>query len=262
MSYDNCLGLDYCNPLFFHYTIGVRGEVMKRFEQFLNKGHNKRILDIGTGTGEFLGLIHHLYQDYDQMIGIDASSRMIDMANTRNQHDKISFQVMDASNLEFKDDSFDLVTLSNSLHHLDDIPGILSEMKRVVKKDGYILINEMISNKLDAMQESHKLLHHFAAKIDRLNGDTHRETYTDSEILSIVKDTGLQMDDFWYLEVERRKTNTKEELEHITNLINRVFERVPEENKNDLLEEKNRIEEYIKSNGYDGATSLLVVLKK
>lgn len=97
---------------------------------------NKKILDIGCGTGEFAGLFSKF--DY---YGIDISERYIRYAAKRK---KGNFKVMDAARLEFPDDSFDYILIMAILHHLDNdkINQVLSEAKRVIKPGGKILAME------------------------------------------------------------------------------------------------------------------------
>ncbi len=236
---------------------------MEQLKKFLEDTNKKTFLDIGTGAGNFVGFIDELYKGYDKIIGIDLWERGIEAAKKRNENEKVSFEIMDASKMKYEDNSFDVVCLSNSLHHLEDIPLILNEMRRVLKKDGYIIINEMLNNDLDEMQLSHLKLHHFSAKIDRLSGDIHNETYSKDEVLEKIQDgTGLNVFDIWELDVPRREENSEEEMDYLNNIMDRVMARVPEEHKEELEKEKEEIKKYINEHGYDGCTSLLVLLTK
>jgi len=236
---------------------------MEKFKKFLNDTKKKTFLDIGTGAGNFVQFIAEMYEDYDSILGIDTYEKGIEAANKRNENDRIKFEVMDAYNNKYKDNSFDVVCLSNSLHHFNDVQGIIKEMARLVKKDGYIIFNEMMSDNLDAMQISHKKLHHLSAKIDRLNGDVHNETYTKDEILNkIQENTGLFIYDSWEVDVPRRKENSEEELKYIFNILDRVMTRVPETHQEEISKDAEGIKTYIQENGYDGCTSLLAVATK
>jgi len=236
---------------------------MEKLKQFLREQNKKTFLDIGTGTGGFIDFIKSIYNEFESFEGIDVVKQAVDFANKNSDDERIQFKVMDAYEMEYSDNSFDVVCLSNSLHHLKDISKMLTEMGRVVKDDGFILINEMISNDLDEMQMSHLKLHHFSAKIDRYLGDIHNDTFTDQQIIDkLTNETNLRVEYARFLEVPRRTENTTEEKEHIANIMERVFDRTPKEYIETLLPEKEEIKEYISKNGYDGATSLVAVLKK
>lgn len=97
----------------------------------------KITLDIGCGTGEFAPLFAR--HDYT---GIDISPRYIEYAAARRPKGK--FRVMDATNLEFADNSFDCVLIMGVLHHLgdDEVEKVLAEAKRVTRPGGTISITE------------------------------------------------------------------------------------------------------------------------
>ncbi|QMS85130.1 class I SAM-dependent methyltransferase [Candidatus Xianfuyuplasma coldseepsis] len=236
---------------------------MNRLKEFLESTQKKTFLDIGTGTGNFIHQITSMYEEYESFIGIDTSARLIEMATKHTPNDKVSFIEMDAYDMTFPDNHFDVVCLSNSLHHLSNIPQMFQAMKRVLKEDGYILIQEMIKDQLSEMQQSHKLMHHFAARIDRLSGDTHYETFTEQEIIDILgSQEGLSIDQEWILDVPRHKENSKEELDYIYNILERVMSRVPEDHQEEFIKEKEQVKQYIEKHGYDGCPSVFAVLKK
>lgn len=237
---------------------------MEKLKSYLNKEQKKTFLDIGTGGGNFIHLIDSIYPDYEKMMGIDTFDRAIEMAEKHfADNDRVTFEVMDAYKMKYPDNSIDVVMLSNSLHHLKDINEMLLEMRRILKNDGFIIINEMLADNLDAMQESHKMLHHFAAEIDRLHGDTHNETFTKKEIEKhLTTQTKLKILESWNMNVPRRKENSKEELEHILELLERVSSRFPEEKVEELTIKKENIKNYILKNGYDGCTSMITILTK
>jgi ubiquinone/menaquinone biosynthesis C-methylase UbiE len=55
--------------------------------------------------------------------------------------------------MEFESGSIDLVSLSNTLHHLPIKEKVLSGIKRVLKPRGIVLINEMICNNQSEKQK-------------------------------------------------------------------------------------------------------------
>lgn len=77
--------------------------------------------------------------------GIDISEDSINSARERAAEagfaDRSSFQVMDAENMVFEDDFFDVIVCSGVLHHLD-LPNAYKELSRVLKPGGKILCGE------------------------------------------------------------------------------------------------------------------------
>lgn len=92
------------------------------------------ILDVGCATGNFLKSTR-LY--FNRCCGIDISNYAIELANVDN--DGIRFSRQDATNLDFNDDSFDVVTCLDTLEHIEDLNKALVEIKRVLKNDGIFL---------------------------------------------------------------------------------------------------------------------------
>src|SRR5512138_1260436 len=102
-----------------------------------------RVLDVATGSGGFLHFLLEGLQDYHEIIGVDNNTRGREAFEAAFQ-DKpnIRFELQDAGRLDLDDSSFDLVCISNSLHHLDPVT-VLREMRRVVRPGGTLLLSEM-----------------------------------------------------------------------------------------------------------------------
>jgi len=100
-----------------------------------------RVLDVCCGTG---AQVFYYAQKGVIAIGIDLDPNMLKLArkNGRKQgSSNVSFQMADAQNLPFKDNFFDYVSISFALHEKERAARdkIISEMKRVVKKDGALI---------------------------------------------------------------------------------------------------------------------------
>lgn len=235
---------------------------MKKLGAFLNQFDSLRILDVGTGNGNFIKIIQSLTDKFDEIIGIDTLEIAIETSKKNFNDERIKFIKMDAFDMDFDDNVFDLVCLSNSLHHLSDVNGMLQEMTRVLKPGGYLLVNEMMSDKLNPRQKSHQQIHHFAAEIDREMGGTHNDTFKAKEILNtLTKECVLNIKDAWDLKFERNETNSKEEIEWLCNTIDRVQTRISNPERVEYYFNKGeKIKNYIKRVGFDSATQLIVVM--
>lgn len=98
---------------------------------------NKSVLCIGCGSGEECE--YFFKQGVKRVVGIDISSNLI--KNAKKSYPEIEFQVMDMEELEFSDNSFDYVYSSLALHYVKDWTKPLSEIHRVLKKDGIFLFS-------------------------------------------------------------------------------------------------------------------------
>lgn len=99
-----------------------------------------RILEVGVGTGLSLGY----YAAGSEVHGIDLSEEMLRRARSKVAERGLghvkSLQVMDACRLGFGDRSFDAVTAQFLITLVPDPEGALSEMERVLKPGGEIVL--------------------------------------------------------------------------------------------------------------------------
>ncbi|AFQ42587.1 class I SAM-dependent methyltransferase [Desulfosporosinus meridiei] len=97
------------------------------------------ILDVGTGPG-FFAII--MSQAGNRVTAIDCTEAMIQeaKANAENEGVRADFRVSDGQNLEFEDESFDLIISRNVTWTLLDAQKAYREWKRVLRPQGKILI--------------------------------------------------------------------------------------------------------------------------
>lgn len=105
------------------------------------------ILDVGCGTGAQLSLYR---SSGCRLIGIDASAPMAEQAK-RKLGGAARVDVADASHMPYADGCVDLALMSMMLHELPEEArsSILVETKRVLKRDGRILILDYHPGPLD-----------------------------------------------------------------------------------------------------------------
>lgn len=104
-------------------------------------GENPEILEIGCGTGkntEFLKTIA------EKLFAVDFSEEMLAVARTKISGENIEFRQLDLrENWEFPDDSFDLVTCSLALEHIENIDFVFAEANRVLRRGGRFYFGEL-----------------------------------------------------------------------------------------------------------------------
>ncbi len=151
------------------------------------------VLDVATGTGDFVRLLLDGLRDHVEIVGIDTNAaRAAAFEEAFGDRPEVRFLEMDAHRLAFADVSFDTVCVSNSLHHFADPAPVLAEMLRVVRPGGHVIVNEMYRDGQSDEQMTHVLLHHWWAAVGTVRGEVHRETYRRAEIVEIVESLGLE----------------------------------------------------------------------
>lgn len=118
--------------------------------RFIQPEPDESLLDVGTGTG---ALLCYLGQFVKEAYGIDISKKMVERAKKNTQiyqqelgancHLHVSRSSVD--DLNFTDNSFNIITCRNALHHFNGIQRSLAEMKRVLKPTGRVIIMEGIA---------------------------------------------------------------------------------------------------------------------
>ena len=103
------------------------------------------VLDICTGTAS--NAIRIAKQNKNaEIVGIDMSADMIKLAKKKVAKEKVSVSLfeMDATDLKFKDEYFDIVIISLVLHEIAPsiAEKIILESKRVLKPEGKIIVME------------------------------------------------------------------------------------------------------------------------
>lgn len=219
-----------------------------------------RVLDVATGSGGFIHFLVDGLRDYAEIIGADNNERgSAAFAEAFKDKPNIRFELRDATQLGFEDSSFDMVSISNSLHHLDPVP-VLQHMQRVLRPGGFLLVSEMYRDGQTETQMTHVLLHHWWAAVDRVNGVIHNETYQRCEIIEMVNSLGLcdaATYDLKDLDSDPKDPALIEEL-------NPVFERYIQraEGHPDLLARGEELRQRVKEIGFHSATILMVVGQK
>jgi demethylmenaquinone methyltransferase/2-methoxy-6-polyprenyl-1,4-benzoquinol methylase len=100
--------------------------------------HPHTIADLATGTGD-LALAMQNKLPNAEVTGIDFLPEMLELARRKGVRQVV---LADAMKLPFDDASFDCVTIAFGLRNLEDCSGALSEMWRVLKTTGHLLVLE------------------------------------------------------------------------------------------------------------------------
>jgi ubiquinone/menaquinone biosynthesis C-methylase UbiE len=160
-----------------------------------------KVLDAATGRGDFINVIKQHFKSYVQIIGIDSSEAVVKQAQKMFPENDIELYKMNLEKLSFADGYFDTVCISNSIHHLKHPEAVFTELMRVLRPGGLMVIVEMYKDgKQTPAQQTHINMHHWFAQIDTINKTFHRETYLKEELLEFIQKLPLmklEIEDFY-----------------------------------------------------------------
>lgn len=132
-------GWDYSSP---HYDTGWQHQLGPAQERLLKKSNLKKgekVLDISCGTGLVTIPIARAVGSEGEVVGIDLSEGMIQKAAEETEKkgfSHITFEHMDAEDLDLSDSSFDIAINSLGLMYYPNPDKAIKEMYRVVKPGG------------------------------------------------------------------------------------------------------------------------------
>lgn len=108
----------------------------------------QRILDVATGTGDF-ALLATRELHPKELLGVDLSEGMMNVGRKKVHEagldDIIHFQKEDCLSLSLSDNSFDAVMVAYGIRNFEDLDRGLSEMCRVLRPGGRLVIIELTS---------------------------------------------------------------------------------------------------------------------
>jgi SAM-dependent methyltransferase len=230
---------------------------MKKLTDFFKDKEVNKVLDIGTGTGDFISVLKNLFTTCE-IAGVDPDRESLQKA--KQNYPGIKFYESTGENLIFTDNTFDVVSISMALHHLKNVKKALLEINRVLKPGGWLIVAELFSNNLNPAQNVHKMYHHFKSRIDRLNGISHNETFKKEEILNHFTDVELKILLDFEIRYDDKLITDPNELEERTKKMIEFLERTKNQAEYETL--KPKIEEFREKfvlHGFQRATRLVVV---
>ncbi|MEM1120648.1 MAG: bifunctional demethylmenaquinone methyltransferase/2-methoxy-6-polyprenyl-1,4-benzoquinol methylase UbiE, partial [Bacteroidota bacterium] len=105
----------------------------------------KKILDIATGTADLTVEINKQLNP-DQIIGMDLSNEMLEVGRQKIAKKGLDHIIRldqgDSENLQYSDNTFDVATAAFGVLNFENLQAGLTEINRVLKKNGQIVVLE------------------------------------------------------------------------------------------------------------------------
>jgi demethylmenaquinone methyltransferase / 2-methoxy-6-polyprenyl-1,4-benzoquinol methylase len=130
-------------------TAGLHHEWRRRAADLAAIGPGDRVLDVATGTGDLALELARRVAPSGEVVGADFSERMLALAREKAERTAASapvrFETGNALALPYPDGSFDAATVGFGARNFSDLRQGLSEMARVVRPGGRVVVLEITS---------------------------------------------------------------------------------------------------------------------
>jgi len=131
-------------------TAGLHHEWRRRATDLAELAPGGRALDVATGTGDFALELAARVGAGGEIVGVDFSERMLELARAKadaraasSGAGAVRFETGNALALAYADDEFDAATVGFGARNFSDLGRGLSEMARVVRPGGRVVVLEI-----------------------------------------------------------------------------------------------------------------------
>jgi SAM-dependent methyltransferase len=137
-----------------HWWFITRNNLLMQIieKNIIKKGEKLKILNVGAGTG----FTSELLSKYGEVISVEYESSCVEFVNANTSLHLLEGSILD---LQFEDNTFDLVCAFDVVEHVEDDVKATSEMIRVAKRNGYVFISVPAFNSLWSKHD--EINHHY-----------------------------------------------------------------------------------------------------
>ncbi len=142
--FDNIAGhYDFLNHFL---SLGIDKSLRRKMIAQLDAVQPHMVLDVATGTADVAIATARQYKSVENIVGVDISNEMLAVGRKKilaQGLDKvIELQTGDSENLPFSDNIFDAITVAYGVRNFEHLEKGLSEMYRVLKPNGKLIVLE------------------------------------------------------------------------------------------------------------------------
>ncbi len=136
-------------------SFGVHRLWRKKAASMLPNLEGASVLDLCAGTGDMAFALEDRVGREGFVVGVDFVNHMLELARKK-KPSAVSFLQADVLSLPFDAESFDAVTISFGIRNVDNVHSCLSEIRRVLKKKGKLMVLEFGQPTLLGFREIYK----------------------------------------------------------------------------------------------------------
>lgn len=155
---------DFLNHLL---SLGIDKLWRKSAVKILKQHHPKNVLDVATGTADFA--LEDYKSNAEKIVGVDIAEQMLaigrEKIKAKGLSDKITLQRGDSEDLPFSENSFDAITVGFGVRNFENLQKGLAEMRRVLNKDGLLIVLEFSKPKVFPVKQVFHLYFHYVCPL-------------------------------------------------------------------------------------------------
>lgn len=184
---------DKIAPLYPFYAKYINGAVNKQFVEFVASKINKEdiVLECACGSGM---ITEQVVRKCKHITATDYSDNMLNQTRKScKEFSNITFEQANIQDLKYSDESFDKVIAGNVIHLVDDSNKALSELLRVCKIGGYLIIPTYIN-------KHNKSNTNFVLKLLSSLGIDFKQQFTKQTYQEFFENNGISNGEYEYID--------------------------------------------------------------
>jgi demethylmenaquinone methyltransferase / 2-methoxy-6-polyprenyl-1,4-benzoquinol methylase len=171
-------------------TAGLHHRWRSRAADVAGVGPGARALDVATGTGDLAVELARRVGAAGEVVGSDFSEEMLEVA--RRKAPELRFELGNALELPYPDDSFDAATVGFGARNFSDLERGLREMARVVRPGGRVVVLEITTPQRPPLSTFFQVwFDRIVPLIGRLTGESLAYSYLPSSVRRFPAPEGL-----------------------------------------------------------------------